>query len=133
MTEQLQTFAIYVGLNGLILLWLMMEVGLVRGRVKVLIGDGGNGFVTQNAYDGSRVYAEGGNDEIWGGDGVDTIVGDNYAVGSLIGDLIGGNDEIHGGVGGGTLIGDTRYVATADGDVVAGEAANNCPSGNPFS
>lgn len=42
MTEQLQTFAIYVGLNGLILLWLMMEVGLVRGRVKVLIGDGGN-------------------------------------------------------------------------------------------
>jgi hypothetical protein len=42
MTEQLQIFAIYVGLNGLILLWLMTEVGLVRASVKVSIGDGGN-------------------------------------------------------------------------------------------
>jgi uncharacterized membrane protein YecN with MAPEG domain len=42
LTPALQSVALYAGLNGLILLWLAVHVTMVRGREKVMIGDGGN-------------------------------------------------------------------------------------------
>ncbi|NSX55800.1 MAPEG family protein [Parasulfitobacter algicola] len=42
MLEQYYAFSIYLGLSILILLWLAMNVGKVRGQQKISIGDGGN-------------------------------------------------------------------------------------------
>jgi uncharacterized membrane protein YecN with MAPEG domain len=40
--ETVPIVAFYAGLNGLILLWLAVNVGRVRARERVLMGDGGN-------------------------------------------------------------------------------------------
>lgn len=34
--------ALYAGLNGLILIWLSAHVGRTRGRLKIMMGDGGH-------------------------------------------------------------------------------------------
>jgi hypothetical protein len=40
--ETFPIVALYAGMNGLILLWLAVNVGRVRFRERVLMGDGGN-------------------------------------------------------------------------------------------